>query len=215
LAIHLLFSHILGYGEKMLKVQGFTLTELMITLVILAILLALALPSFEETTVQNRLATESNRLLSALTLAHSEAVKRNRRVVVCESSNGSSCTGNGNWRNGWLLFVDNNNNGNLDAGEEVLRTEGQAVKDYQITNANSTPLASIFYDASGRARATATGALAQTTFVVCRKEKNASFLTRGRGARARLIVTNIVGRAEVRPGERAGGSFAWASYGCL
>ncbi len=199
----------------MFKLQGFTLTELMITLAILAILLAFALPSFEEITVQNRLATESNRLLSALTLAHSEAVKRNRRVVICESNNGSSCTGNGNWREGWLLFVDNNNNGNLDAGEEIVRIEGEAVADYQITNANSTPLASLFYDASGRARETASGNLAQTTFVLCRKEKNASFLTRTNGARARLLVTNIVGRAEVRPGERAAATFAWASYGCL
>ncbi|MEQ1557369.1 MAG: GspH/FimT family pseudopilin [Methyloglobulus sp.] len=82
---------------------GFTLIELMVTVSIAAVLLALALPSFAPTIRSNRLTTYTNDLIASFSLARSEAVKRGQHVVV--GRNGA------NWEDGWRVFVDINRMG--------------------------------------------------------------------------------------------------------
>jgi type IV fimbrial biogenesis protein FimT len=98
--------------------NGFTLVELMITLVIAAILLTVAVPSFNTTIKDNRLITDANRLVSSLALARSEAVKHGRTATVCVSSDQATCTGETDWTLGWMVWVDVDGDTNLDAGEE-------------------------------------------------------------------------------------------------
>ena len=88
------------------KHSGFTLIELMITLAIVGILLAVGVPSLKAFMQGNQLVATSNELLSALHIARSEAIKLNKRVTICESSNGTSCSATGNWKNGWIVFTD-------------------------------------------------------------------------------------------------------------
>ncbi|MGC8697386.1 MAG: GspH/FimT family pseudopilin [Halothiobacillus sp.] len=64
------------------RVRGFTIIELMITLTVAAILLAIAIPSFTYLTVSSKLTTTANNLVNALGTARSEAIKRNANVVV-------------------------------------------------------------------------------------------------------------------------------------
>ena len=81
---------------------GFTLTELMVTVGIGAIMLTLAAPSFQESIRNNRLTAQSNDLFTSLNLARSEAVKRRSIVSLCTSSDQASCT-NSNWSAGWIV----------------------------------------------------------------------------------------------------------------
>jgi type IV fimbrial biogenesis protein FimT len=81
--------------------RGFTLLELLITVLVASILLGIAVPSFHSFVQDSRLSGEANALVYSLTLARSEAVKRDSTVEVCASSNGTSCTGT--WANGWIV----------------------------------------------------------------------------------------------------------------
>jgi type IV fimbrial biogenesis protein FimT len=92
---------------------GFTLIELMIGIAIAAIILTLGIPSFSEVIRNNRIAVQSNELVSALHLARSEAIKRSATVRVCSSTDGATCANNASWATGWVV---------LDVAGNVLRT---------------------------------------------------------------------------------------------
>jgi type IV fimbrial biogenesis protein FimT len=84
--------------------RGFTLIELMIALAILAILVTLAVPSFNDAALSSKLAGFSNDLLASAQLARSEAIKRNAPVTLCASTLGVSCDGSSTgWEVGWIV----------------------------------------------------------------------------------------------------------------
>jgi type IV fimbrial biogenesis protein FimT len=88
--------------------RGFTLLELITTLTVASILLTVAVPSFFNTMRNSRAAANANELVSALSVARSEAIRRGARVSVCRTSNGTTCNfaGGATWATGWLVFVD-------------------------------------------------------------------------------------------------------------
>jgi len=90
------------------RCQGFTLIELLVATAVLVILLGVAVPSFNSVLASSRLTTVTNDLATAFQLARSEAIKRNRSVLVCPSDNGDSCScswsGKG-WQDGWIVAV--------------------------------------------------------------------------------------------------------------
>jgi type IV fimbrial biogenesis protein FimT len=81
--------------------RGFTVIELMMAVVVLAVLLAVAIPSFQGAALGSQLRAQANELLASAYLARSEALKRNAVVTLCASSDGTSCTGS--WHQGWII----------------------------------------------------------------------------------------------------------------
>lgn len=88
----------------MRKTAGFTLIELLIGLVVLAILLATAIPAFRTFIQNNRLDAQANDLVAATQLARAESLKRGVDVTICSSNNGTGC--GGGFRDGWIVIVD-------------------------------------------------------------------------------------------------------------
>ena len=85
---------------------GYTVLELMVTLAVLALLAAVAIPSFDDSIQRNARDSAMLDLMSSLSLARSEAVNASSTVSLCRSSNQTACAGAGDWAAGWLIFVD-------------------------------------------------------------------------------------------------------------
>lgn len=131
---------------RLARTSGFSLIELMISIAILAILLALGWPSFQGSLRSNRIATASNEFLAALSLARSEAIRNTRGSGICASTDGTSCDGT-DWAAGWLVWGDTNGDGTFDAGEPVLRVKQDSA---QVTVTG--PADPITFDSRGRRR---------------------------------------------------------------
>jgi type IV fimbrial biogenesis protein FimT len=85
--------------------QGFTIIELMITVLVLAIIIAVAAPSFTRQIQNNRTSAITEEMTNLFSYARSEAVRRGSAVTVCASADGLSC--GTNWNAGFMVFVDN------------------------------------------------------------------------------------------------------------
>lgn len=99
--------------------KGFTIIELMITLALAGVFITMGVPAFTNLMERNQLTTGINQFVSSLSLARSEAIKRNQRITICASTDGEQCAEVG-FENGWLVYVDSNQNNSRDSGEELI-----------------------------------------------------------------------------------------------
>lgn len=115
----------------MKKSLGYTLIELMSMLAVVSILVSVGLPMLNVFFDSNRMVSNTNDLVAGLNIARSEAIKQQIRVTLCQSADSASCTGSGQWEDGWIVFQDPNGNATVDGGERILRLN--AAVDGQVT----------------------------------------------------------------------------------
>lgn len=102
--------------------RGFTLHELLITLILIATLVVLAGPSFSAVLARSRQATEINALSHAVHLARKESIVHRKVVTLCPSADGRDCLATTDWSAGWLVFrnADRDAPPRVDPGETII-----------------------------------------------------------------------------------------------
>jgi type IV fimbrial biogenesis protein FimT len=167
---------------------GFTLIESLVVLAVGAVLVVGVTPSMKAVADSITLSSVSNSFVANLYLARSEAIKRNGRVVLCKSMNGSACAATGGWEQGWVIFHDANNNGALDAGEAVvLRQQGLAAN-LRVTG-NQNVARYVSFTPYGQTKLIG-GGFQAGTLTLCRQSTAPN--------EARQIILNSLGRPRVQ-----------------
>lgn len=157
--------------------RGFTLLELLISLLILVLLLTIGVPSLSQQIKNSHTKAITQELLQAVHHARTLAVSHNQRATLRHK---------GNWEKGWELFVDENYNGLLDTGEAIIAERGsiEGVRIY-----SNSPLKNyVSFVGTGESRLTGGsdgGGLQMGSFRVCTDEGNGYQLILSRGGRMR------------------------------
>jgi type IV fimbrial biogenesis protein FimT len=177
---------------------GFSIIELMVTLALAAVLLAVGVPKLSTFFEGNRMVTNVNALVSAIQIARSEAIKRGNRVTVCKSANADAgapkCTTAGDWEQGWIVFEDVGGNADYNAGDTILRRQaGVEGKDTTITVSDNLIKDYVMFTSRGVPK-TVSGAAQSGMFRIC----DARGVTSTSGAVvARGVVLNAAGRVRL------------------
>ena len=131
------------------KSPGFTLTGLLITLSISAILLAIGIPSYRALTARNLQASEINSFVHYFHLARSLSITEETHHVLCPSNDGESCSLSSDWGRGFILYEDTNQNGTRDRNEQLQGVHQPIHQtDFEIQSSRGSQL--VIYHGDGR-----------------------------------------------------------------
>lgn len=199
-----------GSARPLPTEEGFSLIELLVTLAVLAILLNVAAPSFQDVLARLDQSARYNRLASDLHLARGEAIKRAGTVRICPRDTDDGC--GTDWVDGWLVYVERGGDASdVDTGETILRSYAPvppagvaiAATATVLPAANGT-VSGIAFDSRGRADWTL------GTFVLCDSrgaEAALALIVNGAGGfrsasasdTSGEVVTDALGRAVACP----------------
>jgi type IV fimbrial biogenesis protein FimT len=176
--------------------RGFTLYELMITVVIIGIVLSFGLPNLSEFTKNSRITSTANDLHGSFLLARSEAVRAKSVITICASANALDAAADcgGTFDDGWIVFIDSNGDlARAGGGENVLRAFPPIPADIDIvTNAGATYFS---FAPSGLGRGDVGGVPALQTARIC--DSRGNVVAAGGSSAARILVATPLGRATV------------------
>ncbi len=174
---------------------GFTLYELLTTMLIVGVVLALGVPNMQSFRQNSRMTATANDLHSSFYLARSEALRAKTNITICASADSMADipTCGGGIAAGWVVFEDGNGDIVVDAGENILH-RFPAVADGIIVNAPG-PDDYFSFAPTGLGRGNVTGTPPLGTVVLCDERGN----VRGGGGKsaARVLIITPLGRATV------------------
>jgi type IV fimbrial biogenesis protein FimT len=174
---------------------GFTLYEVLTTMLIVGIVLSLGIPSMQSFRQNSRMTAAANDLHSSFHLARSESSRAKTPITVCASANSMDdlpiC--GGNLQAGWIVFEDVNGDITVDADEAILRRYPPVQNGIVIKTTGPDDYFS--FASTGLGRGNITGTAALSTMVLCDQRGN---VIGGSGtSAARVLIVTPLGRAMV------------------
>ncbi|MEH6616959.1 MAG: GspH/FimT family pseudopilin [Porticoccus sp.] len=168
--------------------KGFTLVELLITIALVAVISALAVPSFQILIKKHKISLEARRVLTTLHFTRMEAIKRNSLVSLCPSSDGLDCSPDLNWMDGWIVFSDRGKRGELDhVLDRVIRVGDPAKKG----NILYTTKHHKWFGYQPDGHSVGSSGSGNTSFIIC---------SPGGGIEGQRVVVSLTGRPRVAAG---------------
>jgi type IV fimbrial biogenesis protein FimT len=180
-----------------IRSQGHSLMDTLFALFILALLGGMAASVMQSLRINARLQSTAEALHSAVLSARTQAMRLEKRVTLCAAAANPADSlqpirchmlsdGNGvnAWRQGWLMFEDDNNNGTWDVNEGRLLQQEAVHHDVSVRG-NVTVSRFVSFGASGRSLAL-NGAFQAGTLTVCQRQTQEASGWR--------VIVNAVGR---------------------
>jgi type IV fimbrial biogenesis protein FimT len=180
---------------KMRTQTGFTLYEVLTTMLIVGIVLSFGVPNIQSFRQNSRMTATANDLHSSFYLARSEAARAKAPITICASADSMAelPTCAGSLGAGWVVFQDTDGDITVDAGEAILR-RFPAVENGIVINTTG-PDDYFSFASTGLGRVSSTGAAPLATMVLCDSRGN-TIGGSGRSA-ARVVIVTPLGRAVI------------------
>jgi type IV fimbrial biogenesis protein FimT len=165
--------------------RGFTLIELMVAIAVLAVLLGIAVPSFNDATLSSKLGSYANYMVASTNLARGEAIKRNATITICISTDGTTCATTGGWEQGWIVGCQTTDNSVCDGAgpNRIVFHRQQAVQPGIKIVENDPTVRALSFRPSGAGTTPA-------TLTICRATPTV-------GTQQRQVTISVTGRASV------------------
>ena len=178
------------------KHDGFTIYELLITMLMIGIILSIGVPSMSGFMQNSRISGTANDLHSSFQLARSEAARSKNNITICASANSMDAAAacGGVFDDGWIIFIDLN--GDLargGAGENVIRAHPPI--DDQINVTTNAGANYFSFAPSGLGRGDVGGNPSVVTATIC--DGRGNIVAAGGASAARVLVVTPIGRATV------------------
>ena len=171
---------------------GFTLYELLITVLVIGVILTFAVPNMQGFARNSRMTSTANDMHAAFHLARSESSRAKTNITICPSTDASSC--GGNWEQGYIVFVDEDGDlARSGATETVLRSHGPIADGVSLAVADDATYFS--YSSTGLGRPNVAGNTAISQVVMC--DDRGNDIGPGGNSAARLFVVTPLGRATI------------------
>ena len=174
---------------------GFTLYELLTTMLIVGVVLAIGVPNMQSFRQNSRMTATANDLHSSFHLARSEAARAKNNISICATADSSLATPvcGGEFEAGWVVFEDRDADLVVDVGEPVLRRYPAVNADIAIDTAG--PNDYFMYSSTGLGRRDMANAVPVSVMVMC--DSRGNIIGGGGKSTARVVVVTPLGRAAV------------------